>query len=202
MSGSIYDTALIAAIVSAIVTIFGWLASHSSEKRLEASRRAEKVIDVQTALLAEIDSNLIRYGETDLDEHLVKMTERMLKPTKGAGYTPFVPRDSTEIVFEAMLPEISVLPTEVIGDVVNYYKQECKLRELVEDLRGEIFRGLDQPRKAHIYADYIWQIKTVIWEGERARASLAKSLGRPAPEKIVNIPEAAPNRASGNRRKA
>jgi hypothetical protein len=126
------------------------------------------------------------------------MTKRILRPSRGSGYTPFIPRDSTEIVFETVLPEIHILPTEVIGDVINYYKQEYKLRELVEDLRGDTYRNLDQPRKARIYADYIWQIKTVIWEGERTRASLAKSLGRPPPEKIVNIREAVPNRASGN----
>jgi hypothetical protein len=198
MPNSLFDTALIAAIVSAALTVLGWLVSHSSEKRLEIRRREEKIVDVQTALLAEIESNLIRYGETDLDAHLAEITKRILKPARGSRYTPFIPRDSTEIVFEAMLPEIHILPTEVIGDVINYYKQEYKLRELVEDLRGETYRDLDQPRKARIYADYIWQIKTVIWEGERSRASLAKSLGRPVPDKIVNIREAAPIRASGN----
>lgn len=197
--GDAFDVALIAIVVSAAVTALGWLATHSSERRLEAMRRREKVIDVQTALLAEIESNIVRYAEIDLDAHLALM-DRLIR-TKPR-YTPFVPRDSTEIVFEAMLPDIHVLPTEVIGDVVSYYKQEYKLRALIDDLRGETFRALDQSRKAHIYADYIWQIVTIVKEGEQARASISTSLGRSAPERLVNIQEAARNRASGNRYRA
>ncbi|NJM29812.1 MAG: hypothetical protein HC855_06660, partial [Rhizobiales bacterium] len=72
-----------------------------------------------------------------------------------------------------------------------YYKQEFKLEKLIDDLRGETFHTLDKQRKAHIYADYVWQIKTVVSEGETARASLSKSLGRQAPQRLVNIREAA-----------
>ena len=199
MGGGLYDVALIAVLVSAALTALGWFATHSSEKRLESLRRKEKIIDVQVALLAEIDSNLVRYGETDLDAHLEAMVKRIVQPAKAGGYTPFVPRDSTETVFAAVLADIHILPTEVIGDVVSYYKQEYKLEKLVDDLRGETYRALDQPRKAHIYSDYIWQIKTVVRDGESARASLSKSLGRSAPQKLVNIQEAARSRASGNR---
>lgn len=194
-----FDTAMIAVLVSAAVTALGWYATHASERRLEDDRRMERIIDIQTALLAEIDSNLVRYGETDLDEHEKHMTALILKPGRGESYTPFVPRDSTEIVFATLLHDIHLLPSETIGDVVSYYKQEYKLEKLIDDLRGETFRALDRQRKAHLYADYVWQIKTVVWEGETARASLSKSLGRQAPERLVNIREAARIRASENR---
>lgn len=198
------DTAFVAALVSAVVTALGWWASHASERHLEDARRLERIIDIQTALLAEIESNLVRYGETDLDQHSADMAGRIMAASgasrgRGESYTPFVPRDSTEIVFASLLHDIHLLPTETIGDVVSYYKQEYKLEKLIDDLRGDTFRNLDRARKARIYADYIWQIKTVVWEGEVARASLSKSLGRSAPEKLVNIQEAARNRASGNR---
>ena len=102
---SLLDTALIAAIVSAAVTALGWYASHWSEKRLEIQRRIERIVDVQTALLAEIESNLTRYEEIDLDGHMLDMTRRISRKSRGRAFTPFVPRDAPEIIFEAMLAE-------------------------------------------------------------------------------------------------
>jgi hypothetical protein len=191
--GGLLDTALIAAIVSAAVTALGWFASHWSEQRLETQRRIEKIVDVQTALLAEIESNLTRYEEIDLDKHTTDMVARITRKSGGKAFTPFVPRYATEIVFEAMLADIHILPTETIDDVVAYYKQEYKLRELVEDLRSDRYNELEQDRKARIYEDYVWQIKTVLITGEGARSALRNSLGIP-----LNNPEAAPSPASGN----
>jgi hypothetical protein len=190
---SLLDTALIAAIVSAAVTALGWYASHWSEIRLESQRRIERIVDVQTALLAEIESNLTRYEEIDLDKHTADMVRRITGKARGKAFTPFVPRYATEIIFEAMLADIHILPTETIDDVVAYYKQEYKLRELVEDLRSSRYQELEQDRKARIYEDYVWQIKTVLITGEQARSALRNSLGVP-----LNSQEAGQSPASEN----
>jgi hypothetical protein len=160
--GSLFDTAIVATLVSALVTACGWIASHWGTRRLEAKRRDERITDMQTALLAEIESNLVRYQEIDLDQHDNSMQERILNHRKGNNFTPFVPRFVSEVIFEALLPDIHILPTAAIGDVVAYYKQEYKLRELIEDLRSQRYQELEQDRKALIYSDYIWQIKTVL----------------------------------------
>jgi hypothetical protein len=187
------DTAILAAIVSAAVTALGWFASHWSERRLETQRRIERIVDVQTALLAEIESNLTRYEEIDLNQHTTDMVRRITRKTQEKSFTPFVPRYATEIIFEAMLADIHILPTETIDDVVAYYKQEYKLRELVEDLRSSRYQELEQDRKARIYEDYVWQIKTVLITGEGARSALRNSLGVP-----LNTQEAGQNPASEN----
>ena len=191
----VIDTAIIAAVVSAAVTALGWFASHWSESRLESLRRAEKIVDVQTALLAEIESNLSRYAEIDLDAHAGEMDRKIL--ASRTRFTPFVPRDITENVFEAFLADIHILPTITIRDVVAYYKQEYKLRELVNDLRSDRYERLSQVRKARIYADYIWQIKTVLTDGEMAIATLSQSLGIHAPSDLSSR-VAVLNPASGN----
>jgi hypothetical protein len=190
---SLLDTAIIAAIVSAAVTALGWFASHWSEQRLETKRRIERIVDVQTALLAEIESNLTRYEEIDLDRHTTDMVRRITGKGQAKNFTPFVPRYATEIIFEAMLADIHILPTETIDDVVAYYKQEYKLRELVEDLRSSRYQELEQDRKARIYEDYVWQIKTVLITGEEARGALRNSLGIP-----LNNQEAGQSPASEN----
>ena len=184
--GAFLDTALIAAVVSAAVTALGWIASHWSEQRLEARRRTERIVDVQWALLAEIESNLLRYEEIDLGEHGREMAEKIMKGRGRASFTPFVPRDPSEVIFEAFIPDIHILPTGTIRDVVAYYKQEYKLRELVEDLRSDRYAALDRDRKARLYGDYVWQIKTVVEWGERARAALAGQLGPEAAKNAIN----------------
>jgi hypothetical protein len=192
--GTLLDTAIIATVVSAAVTALGWFASHWSTQRIEARRRDERIIDVQWALLAEIESNLMRYAEINLDEHLADMEKRMRG--KG-GFTPFVPRYVTEIVFEAFVPDIHILPTGTIRDVVAYYKQEYKLREMVEDLRSDRYQALPSDRKARLYSHYVWQIKSVLVWGERARSALANQLGPEARNNAINSRVAALNPASG-----
>lgn len=184
--GTFLDTAIIATVVSAAVTALGWFATHWSTQRIEARRRIERIIDVQWALLAEIESNLLRYAEIDLEDHQSEMERMILHRGGKAGFTPFVPRYATEIVFEAFIPDIHILPTETIRDVVAYYKQEYKLRELVEDLRSDRFAVLDRDRKARLYGHYVWQIKTVLAWGERARAALAGQLGPEAEKNAIN----------------
>ena len=195
---SLLDTAILAAIVSAAVTALGWYASHWSQQQLDDKRRIEKIVDVQTALLAEIESNLTRFDEIDLDKHADQMVGRIMQKASRANFTPFVPRYATEIIFEAMLADIHILPTETIDDVVAYYKQEYKLRELVEDLRSSRYQEIEQDRKARIYRDYVWQIKTALITGEQARNALRDSLGLPQPAALLNNPEAVPSLASGN----
>ena len=198
MVGGLLDTVVIAAIVSAAVTALGWFASHWSEIRLDTQRRAEKIIDVQTALLAEIESNLTRYAEIDLDSHKTEMVRKIARRGAKKPFTPFVPRDAPEIIFEAMLPDIHILPTETIDDVVAYYKQEYKLRELVEDLRSSRYQELEQDRKAKLYEDYVWQIKTVLITGEQARNALRGSLGLSTPAAVLNSLEEGQSPASEN----
>ena len=194
----VLESALVAAVVSAAVTALGWFASHWSERRLEAVRREEKIIDVQWALLAEIESNLLRYVEIDFDEHADEMERRILAGRGIAGFTPFVPRDAPEIIFEAFIPDIHILPTETIRDVVSYYKQEYKLRELIEDLRSERYVKLSRDRKALFYSDYVWQIRTVLSKGEKARAALARQLGPGAARIAISSRDGDPNPVSGN----
>lgn len=196
---SLANTAIVAAIVSAAVTALGWFASHWSERRLEAKRRLEKIVDFQTALLAEIESNLKRYDEIDLDQHKTDMVAKISGKQRGNTFTPFVPRDTTEIIFEAMLPEIHILPTETIDSVVAYYKQEYKLRELIEDLRSDRYKSLEQDRKARIYKDYVWQIKTVLIGGSEARKALRHSLGLPTRQNDINNPGGGQSLVSENR---
>lgn len=166
------DSALIATVVSALITIGSWVVAHWSSNRIDEKRRIEKIVDIETALEAEIRSNLLRFEATDLDRHLDEIVSKM---RASAGFTPFVPRYASIVIFEAIVGEITILPNRTIEDVVLYYKLEYKLRDLVEDLRSEKFAALEGERKIEIYGDYVWLIKSARGQGQSALTALASA---------------------------
>ena len=62
--------AIIAAIVSGIVSAAGWFVNSWQERRLEKGRREEKVHDYQVALRAEIAGDLLNLRVADRAEFL------------------------------------------------------------------------------------------------------------------------------------
>ena len=73
----------------------------------------------------------------------------------------------------------------------------AQLRELVEDLRSDKVQGLERDRKALLYSDYVWQIKSVLSEGERAIQALAGQLGPEAANYHFNSRDGDPIPVSG-----
>jgi hypothetical protein len=144
--------AIIAALISAMVTAMGWYASHVSHRRIESARRRERVRDVQIAVRAEIRSHRAWLQSFDT-EHLSGDTAARIRSMEG--YTPFVPREIETFVFNAVVAEIHILPSAVIDEIVRYYRQVYVLGRLADDLRSERFSSLEAGRKAEMYEDYI-----------------------------------------------
>jgi len=94
--------AIIAAVISAIVTAFGWYVSHLSNRRLEVARRRERVSDVQIAIRAEIRSHRVWLQSFD-SEHLSGDTAEKIRQAVDPPYTPFVPREIETFVFNAVV---------------------------------------------------------------------------------------------------
>jgi len=69
-------SAVVAVVISSLVTVAGWYATHRSERMLEAARRQERIQDIQTALLADIRSTSHRFRQIDLDQHLTDIWHR------------------------------------------------------------------------------------------------------------------------------
>ena len=167
-------SALIATLVSSLVTAFGWYVTHRNSRRLEELRRDEKVIDFQTALIAEINTNIARFSGTKLEVHAREMRKLILAGRRD--YTPFVLRYSGTIVFDEVLKEIHILPNGVIQDVIAYYKQEHALQLLADDLRSENFAKLDKQRKADLFVEFIRNIEGSHKQGELAIAAMRQAI--------------------------
>ncbi len=138
--------AIVAAFISSLVTVLGWWVSGQQERRRERIRREERIIDVQTALRAEIRShrNRLALFHTDAPE-----------PVDFERFSPFIPHEVGNPVFDAVIDEIQVLPTAVIDPVVLYYRQATSLARLAEDMNGAAFERLPGARKFDVYRDYL-----------------------------------------------
>jgi len=170
-------SAVIAVVISSLVTIAGWFVAHGSERRLEVARRLEKIQDFQTALLADIRSTNYRFAGVDYDGHFDEVSGLIERAPHDEPYTPFVPREPGSLLWPSVAGEVHILPNEVIDAVVVYFSQLETIRLFVEDLRTDRFVGLEPDRKVEMYRDYIRMTKYLILLAEEAERTLSRSLG-------------------------
>lgn len=142
--------AIIATLIASMVQIAGWWMEHRRERVRQTESRRERIIDVQTAIRAEIRSHrhrLLQFVET-----------RRAGPPAGPdaeSFQPFVPSEVRPFVLEAILKDITILPTDVIDPVIVYYRQVLALIQLVEDIRSKRFRALEAQKRLVLFGDYI-----------------------------------------------
>jgi hypothetical protein len=160
--------ALIAAVISSLVTAIGWLVNYRTSLGLEKERRVEKVRDFQIALRAEIRSEMHHLDVTRLEEGLAAVESRY---RKSKTYSVFVLGIARHVVFENLVKELHVLPEQVIDPVVLYYRQRQLIEQAGLDLRSERFGKCPQAQQLEMYRDYIGlmiYLHTLAQEANRA----------------------------------
>jgi hypothetical protein len=169
------------AIVGVLGALVGILLSNVLTMLLDIRRRRERVTDVQTSLRAEIRSHWRRLAPMDLESRAEFIVGRIRSaPKQGAGFTPFIPQEDDNVVFESVMNEIQVLPNDVIDPVVLYYSQLNTIKHFVNDLRSDRFAGLEADRKAEMYLDYIAMKEQARIFADRAIRALDTSLASDA----------------------
>ncbi|MDF2619249.1 MAG: hypothetical protein K0S00_1908 [Xanthobacteraceae bacterium] len=190
--------AVVAAVISSLVTVIGWWLNHQRERRRDAARRLERIRDVQAALRAEIRSHRERLRLFELNEDNAALLARIEASNDTAPFTPFLPREVDSFVFDAVIGEIHILPVAVIDDVVVYYRQTRSIAQFADDLRSDRFDRLQPERKAQMYRDYLALGRHAALLADRAIAAIDRALdGR------INSPASAPSdrkSASGSER--
>lgn len=169
-------SAVIAVVISSLVTIAGWYATHRSERILESARRRERITDIQTALLADIRSTSHRFEVVDPDRHLEEVVAIIGSDRAAGDFTPFVPREPGSLLWSSIAPEVHILPNEVIDSVVLFFSQLETIRCFVEDLRSDQFARLEPSRKATMLQDYVRMAKYLVLLAAEAERALARSL--------------------------
>lgn len=186
--------AIIAAAISALITVSGWILSGRREIAAERRRRAERRDDVQTALMAEIQHyvDILSNPEFDLNEVWESVVSDM---EDDPNYVPLVPSECNDTVFRSILPEVHVLPAETIQPVVRYYNQVFAIDAMIADLRGNGFAQATQDQRIKMYTDYVSMKIEARLQGLQAVEALGTSLGQPV---RINSRDAAPSgRSSG-----
>ena len=167
--------ALIAAVISAVISIAGWILSGRRELARERRRRRERRADVQTALRAEIQHyvDILSNPDFDLNETWETVVNEM---EEDESYVPLIPSERNDIVFRAILEEIHILPGSVIQPVVRYYNQVFAIEAMIADLRGNGFAGAEQDQRIKMYTDYIALKMEALRLGRDAIEALSASL--------------------------
>ncbi len=166
--------ALVAPLVLGLVTVGGWFTTYFLGLRQEKRRRLERIVDVQTAVAAEIRSYRQRGTSFDIAEHGAKM-EAWILAGEGAN-TPFVPLEPEFIIYSAMVKDIHILPQAVIDPVVLFYTQASTVALFASVLRAERYEALDAMRKNDMYQDYLRLLQHAYTLADTALGELQVSL--------------------------
>ena len=172
--GPVWIGAVIAAVISSGVTALGWIVTFRREGRAEARRRAERTVDVQKAVLAEVANYAAQLEEVDLPEHLEGVLAAM---RHDPDFVPFVPREAFDTVFRALIADIHLLPSGAVEPVVRYYAHLIGLAAFADDLRSADFRALVPERRSAMFTHFIAMKIRALDYAREADAALRRGLG-------------------------
>jgi hypothetical protein len=188
------------AFIAGAVVALGWLVNGWQNRRDAARLRRERLRDAHKALYAEIRYACATFwgeGEAEADGR------RLIARMRGEpGFVPFVPREADDRVYDAMLPQIDVLPRQTIDAIVAFYAVLRAIGALAEDMRGARFAQLDPERRIAIYADYLAMRRRAFDYGQHALALIEAyaSGGREGAERTLarlNAPRPTPDQYPG-----
>lgn len=164
---------LLGAILTSAAGALGWFVTFRNTQKLDVARRAERVQDFQIALRAEIASELMSLDVIDLDEHFAIVQQRY---RDELGYSVLVSQLSANLIFDAIVKDIHILPAAVIGPVVHYARMRQTTILFAGDLRDERFRTLSTDRQLAMYADYLQTLKQLRDLAQEAAVALDRGM--------------------------
>ena len=165
---------------AALVAAIGWVVNDWLKRRGTVKQSIAKKVDFQRALRAEIKafSDGQRMSPESLDASMEEAQRHFADPAQSETYVPFIPRRKNDAVFEAILPEIHVLPEKVIYPVVVYYAQIRLIDNVTADMRTEEYANLPAERRCHLLVDYLKLLKYALVLARKALFSLEDGIKR------------------------
>jgi hypothetical protein len=132
---------ILAALLGAIAAVMTWYLSTRGERQRErmdrqaaaaeeAAARDQRVIDIVTAIHAEIFA-----GIGSASSQATPRERRYALDDDN----PFATPDETDVVFRSILAELTILPVDVLHEVVVYYRLARQSSLLTADLRHPDF---------------------------------------------------------------
>ena len=170
MDGAL-DPRIWQALIAGGVVALGWIVNGWRERKDARRQRAARLRDAHKALFAEIrDACAAYWKEGRAEAYAAAMIARM---EAEPDFVPFIPREVHDHVFQAMLPQIDVLPRQTIDDIVSFYAAIRSIQALAEDMRGARFAALEPERRLAIYGDYVAMRRRAFLYGQRTLRLIA-----------------------------
>lgn len=160
-----------AALVAATVAVGGWVYNGRQNRRLATQVRAERVDDIQRAVLAEIRAHVVALENQQLSPD--EQRDLTLRVRQG-GYIPALPTEANDRIFRAITAEVHLLPARVIDPVVIYYRLLAIMSSLAGDLR--LMAVQDPARAADMFEDYLSLTDETLYSGRYAMVILSARL--------------------------
>ncbi|WP_415393145.1 hypothetical protein [Paracoccus sp. SJTW-4] len=171
-AASSFSPPVVAALVAAAVAVLAWPVNDWLNRRRARALRAERVADVQRALLAEIRAHVATL-EKQRPRDDVMREAAATKLTMG-DHTLTPPHDANERIFCAIMAEVHVLPGWAIDPVVRYYGLLAAQRALAQDIRAHL---ADRPDSAiSMFQHYLTRNDEILRTGREAMLILTASL--------------------------
>lgn len=159
------------ALIAGLFIAAGWWVVAFQNHRRDAKLRAERVGDVQRALLAEIRAHVVALEAQRLDED---EAQRLLDSLRDSGRVPVIPTQANDRIFAAILDEVHVLPASVIDPVVTYYRQLSVMAAFAEAIRSQARK--DAARAVEMFGDYLGLTEAARETGHEAMRLLMASI--------------------------
>jgi hypothetical protein len=121
---------VLAAVLAVMSGVWTYIQNKRREVRDMERRRIERVDDIVTALHAEIIAGR---------DTASLQTETVEALYAEANAIPFGPADDTDFVFASIRSDLSILPVEVIHEIVEYYKLAAQSNLYTSDLKDPLF---------------------------------------------------------------
>ncbi len=139
-----------AVIVGIAATLIGSMLAIILPRALDNRRRRRRQLDLMTAIHAEIMSGTAATAsQITPEEQAYALSVSM----------PFASVDEADFVFQSIKADISILPTDVMQEVVLYYRLASQAKAMVADMRNPIFRNLDAERQRKYLAEYLGLVR-------------------------------------------
>ncbi|MFT4013232.1 MAG: hypothetical protein QM682_07465 [Paracoccus sp. (in: a-proteobacteria)] len=160
---SLFNPTVTAALVAAIVAVLAWPVNDWLNRRRARALRAERVSDVQRALMAEIRAHVVTLERERLDPE--GMALRLAALDEG-GRIPFIPAQANDRIYSAVIEDVHILPADIIDPVVTYYRQLSIMASFAEAMPKQAEK--DHALAVAMFGDYLELTQAARESGQEA----------------------------------
>jgi hypothetical protein len=135
------------AVIALTSVLLGVLLSNGFTVYMTYRQRQQRMLDLVIALHAEIDAGIQTIGRQLTEEEIAYVMRNS---------NPFGTPDDTDTVFESVKNDLSILPIDVVHEVVRYYRLARQTNLMTADTRDPMFFKQRPPERRKFVGSLMW----------------------------------------------